>query len=58
MSFRPSTGGQSEILVMDMDGTEVRQLTDTGTNGSPRARHRLARGRDFDGEKENAEDKD
>jgi len=38
MSFRPSTGGQNEIFVMNADGTEVRQLTDTGTNGSPRAR--------------------
>jgi Tol biopolymer transport system component len=40
MSFRPSTGGQNEIFVMNMDGTDVRQLTDTGTNGSPRARGR------------------
>jgi TolB protein len=39
MSFRPSTEGQSEIFVMNMDGTDVRQLTDTDTtNGSPRAR--------------------
>jgi TolB protein len=58
MSFRPSTGGQSQIFVMDLDGTDVRQLTDTGTNGSPRQRHRSARERDFDGEQKNAEDKD
>ncbi len=38
MSFRPSTGGQNEIFVMNLDGTNVRQLTDVGTNGSPRAR--------------------
>lgn len=38
MSFRPSTSGQNEIFVTNMDGTDVRQLTDTGTNGSPRAR--------------------
>lgn len=50
MSFRPSTGGQNQIFVMNMDGTEVRQLTDTGTNGSPRARHRSAREEDLDGE--------
>jgi Tol biopolymer transport system component len=55
MSFRPTTVGQSQIFVMDMDGTDVRQLTDTGTNGSPRVRHRSARERDFDGEKEDRE---
>jgi len=38
MSFRPSTSGQNEIFVMNADGTNVRQLTDVGTNGSPRAR--------------------
>jgi Tol biopolymer transport system component len=38
MSFRPSTSGQTEIFVMNMDGTNVRQLTDIGSNGSPRAR--------------------
>ena len=38
MSFRPSTGGQNEIFVMNMDGTNPRQLTTAGTNGSPRAR--------------------
>jgi Tol biopolymer transport system component len=43
MSSRPTTGGQNQIFVMNMDGTEVRQLTDVGTNGSPSARHRSAR---------------
>jgi len=38
MSFRPSTGGQNEIFVMNADGTDVHQLTNVGTNGSPRAR--------------------
>lgn len=38
MSFRPSTGGQNEIFVMNADGTNVRQLTNVGVNGSPRAR--------------------
>ena len=38
MSFRPSTGGQSEVFVMNMDGTNVRQLTNDGTSGEPRAR--------------------
>ena len=38
MSFRPSTLGQSEIFVMNMDGTNVRQLTSLGTSGEPRAR--------------------
>jgi Tol biopolymer transport system component len=38
MSFRPSTGGMNQIFVMDADGTNVRQLTDVDTNGSPRAR--------------------
>ncbi len=38
LSFRPSTGGQNEIFVMNMDGTNPRQLTTAGTNGSPRAR--------------------
>ncbi len=37
-SFRPSTSGQNEIFVMNMDGTNVRQLTDVGVSGSPRAR--------------------
>ena len=40
MSSRPSTGGQNQIFVMKSDGTDVRQLTDSGTNGSPRARQR------------------
>jgi TolB protein len=38
MSFRPSTNGTNQIFVMNMDGTNVRQLTNTGVNGSPRAR--------------------
>jgi len=38
MSFRPSTGGHNEIFAMNLDGTDVRQLTNVGTNGSPRAR--------------------
>ena len=38
MSFRPSTGGQNEVFLMGMDGTNVRQLTSSGANGSPRAR--------------------
>lgn len=39
MSFRPSTGGKSQIFVMNMDGTNVRQLTSDGTSGSPLARY-------------------
>lgn len=38
MSFRPSTNGLNQIFSMNLDGTNVRQLTDVGTNGSPRAR--------------------
>ncbi len=38
MSFRPSTGGHNQIFVMNMDGTNVRQLTEVGVSGSPRAR--------------------
>ena len=39
MSFRPSTLGHNEILVMNVDGSNLRQLTDnSGTSGSPRAR--------------------
>lgn len=38
MSLRPGTGGQSEIFVMSADGSNVQQLTDSGTSGSPRAR--------------------
>jgi Tol biopolymer transport system component len=39
MSFRPSTFGHNEIFVMDVNGSDVRQLTDNpGTSGSPRAR--------------------
>jgi TolB protein len=37
-SFRPTTSGQNEIFVMNLDGTNVRQLTDAGTSSSPRAR--------------------
>jgi Tol biopolymer transport system component len=40
MSFRPSTLGHTEIFVMNMDGTNVRQLTDNSfpNNGGPSAR--------------------
>jgi len=39
MSFRPSTGGDTEIFVMNEDGTDVRRLTTTiGVDGFPRAR--------------------
>jgi TolB protein len=38
MSSRPSTGGQNEIFLMNADGSYARQLTNTGTNGSPTAR--------------------
>jgi Tol biopolymer transport system component len=38
MSFRPSTGGQNQIFVMNADGSNVHQLTNLGVNGSPRAR--------------------
>jgi TolB protein len=47
MSFRPSTGGQSQIFVMNWDGGNVRQLTDTGTSGEPRARLRSKDPDDF-----------
>jgi Tol biopolymer transport system component len=50
MSFRPSTSGQNEVFVMNMDGTDVRQLTDTGTNGSPRAREKRRHTSDGDSE--------
>jgi TolB protein len=51
MSIRPSTNGQSEIFVMNANGSDVRQLTNTGVNGSPRMRlHR--NGRDEDGRPE------
>jgi len=39
MSFRPSTGGDVEIFVMNLDGTDVRRLTNSpGEDSSPRAR--------------------
>jgi TolB protein len=38
MSFRPSTSGQSEIFVLNKEGGDLRQLTNTGTSGEPRAR--------------------
>ena len=38
MSFRPSTAGQNEVFIMNADGTNVRQLTTLGMNGSPRTR--------------------
>jgi TolB protein len=39
MSSRPSTGLDTEIFVMNSDGTEARRLTNTiGMDGSPRAR--------------------
>ena len=38
MSVRPSTAGHNQVFVMNLDGTSVRQLTDVGTNGTPRAR--------------------
>jgi len=38
MSFRPSTGGTSQIFVMNADGSNVVQLTTDGASGSPRAR--------------------
>ena len=48
VSSRPSTGGQSQIFVMEPDGTDVRQLTDIGMNGNPRARQRRWRFREPD----------
>jgi Tol biopolymer transport system component len=50
MSFRPSTGGQNEIFIMHADGSDVRQLTDVGANGSPRTRERRAQELDSDDE--------
>lgn len=36
MSQRPSTGGVNQIFAMKADGTDARQLTVNGANGSPR----------------------
>ena len=39
MSFRPSTGGDTEVFMMNLDGSGVQRLTGTiGVDGSPRAR--------------------
>jgi TolB protein len=39
MSFRPSTGGDTELFVMNADGTGVQRLTFAiGVDGSPRVR--------------------
>jgi len=39
MSYRPSTGGDTEIFVMNRDGTGLQRLTSViGVDGSPRAR--------------------
>lgn len=39
MSFRPSTGGDTEVFVMNADGSAVQRLTYAiGVDGSPRAR--------------------
>lgn len=39
MSFRPSTGGNVELFVMNADGGEVRRLTEAvGEDGGPRSR--------------------
>jgi TolB protein len=39
MSFRPSTGGDTEVFVMNADGSAVQRLTHAiGVDGSPRAR--------------------
>ena len=40
-SFRPSTSGQSQVFVMNLDGRDVRQLTNSGTSGSARARRKV-----------------
>jgi len=48
MSQRPATGGINHIFVINRDATDLRQLTDTGANGSPRAGHAGARERDVD----------
>lgn len=39
MSFRPSTGGDTEVFMMNGDGSDLRRLTWTiGVDGSPHAR--------------------
>ncbi|PYP94595.1 MAG: hypothetical protein DMD38_15360 [Gemmatimonadetes bacterium] len=39
MSFRPSTGGDVELFVMNADGSDVRRLTEAvGEDGGPRSR--------------------
>jgi Tol biopolymer transport system component len=39
MSFRPDTGGDTEVFVMNADGSDPRELTSAdGVDGSPRAR--------------------
>jgi Tol biopolymer transport system component len=39
MSFRPSTGLDTDIFIMNADGTGVTRLTNTiGVDGSPNAR--------------------
>jgi len=39
MSFRPSTGGDTDVFVINADGGDVRRLTSTiGVDGFPRAR--------------------
>lgn len=39
MSYRPATGGDTELFVMNQDGTEAQRLTfKIGVDGSPRAR--------------------
>lgn len=46
MSQRPSTRGVNQIFVVDRDGTDLRQLTDAGSSGSPRTRRVVLDDRD------------
>jgi Tol biopolymer transport system component len=46
MSQRPSTRGVNQIFVVNRDGTDLRQLTDAGSNGSPRTHSAGSRERD------------